>query len=125
LTSIRWRPVSSQISCTSFSGAPDSSNCPPGSSEIEAYRAVRIATLQGDDVARLLDRGPAEPLQAGQHGEDAVRTVIGRAAQGRAVEAEFLVLGADAPFGLGLGPLRHGADQVFPGKRFGVGHADL
>ena len=82
-----------------------------------------VLPFQGDDIAGLLDGAPAEPLQPRQHRQDAGVALIGRAAQGRAVEAEFLVLRPDAPLRLRLGTLRHGADQVVPGKRRSVGHA--
>src|SRR5690606_2843700 len=60
-------------------------------------RDVAAVHGEGDDVAVLLDRLPAEALQAAQHGADAVGLLVADRAQGLQVEDEFLVLGADAP----------------------------
>ena len=79
--------------------------------------------LQGDDVAGFLDRRPAEALQTRQHGQDAAIALMRGAPQGGAVEAELFVLRPDAPLVARLGPPRHRADQVVPGKRRVV-HAD-
>ena len=84
--------------------------------------ALGVPALQGDDVVALQHRRPAEARQPVQHGLDAAGTVIGRAAQGRFVEAELLVLGADAPLIAGLFALRHGVDQLVSGKGRRVGH---
>jgi len=84
--------------------------------------ALGVLALQGDDAAGFLDRRPAEALQARQHGQDAVLALIGGATQGRLVEAELLVLGADAPLVAGLLALRHGVDQLVSGKGRRVGH---
>ncbi len=50
-----------------------------------------------DDIAVFFHRLPAEALQAAEQGADALRPLIGHAAKGLQIEAEFLMLGADAP----------------------------
>src|SRR5690606_22215979 len=57
----------------------------------------RAAAGQGDDVAALLHRGPAEAGQALEQGLDAALAIERRRAQVVQAEAELLVLGADAP----------------------------
>src|SRR5438477_8808706 len=54
---------------------------------------------QGDDVALLDDRLPAEAGHAFEKRADAVGTVIGHPLEIAAAEDEFLVLGADPPRG--------------------------
>ncbi len=55
-------------------------------------------TRQGDHLAALLDRFPAEAvLQPGHQGQDAVVAVVGNGGVVAEIEAELLVLGADAP----------------------------
>ena len=65
-TSFRWVCTSSQVSCIVSSGAPDSSNWPPGS-----RRDVAGPAGQRDDVVVLVHRLPAEALQAPEQGADA------------------------------------------------------
>ena len=81
-----------------------------------------IAALQPDQDAVFLHAGPAEPLQPLKQGLDPASALIGGARQGILVEAELLVLGADAPLVLGLGALGHGLDQSVSGKRRVLGH---
>ena len=88
------RPPTSQRSTTS--GAPDSSNCPPGSRLMLAPFAG-----QADDVVALAHRGPAEAgLKRREHGRDRAVAGIGQRRAGVGQPAEFLVLGPDAPVGL-------------------------
>ena len=56
-----------------------------------------IITQQGDDVAALLDRLPAEAGQSLEQGADAVFTLVDRRAQVIKPESEFFVFGADPP----------------------------
>ena len=97
--------VSAPISCTVRSGAPDSSNWPPGSSDTVPPSALAVGALQGDDVVALHDRLPAEagdqPLHQRAH---AARALIGHGPQRVGVEQELLVLGADAPALAGFEP---------------------
>ena len=75
-------------------GAPDSSNWPPGSSEIAP---PPVTSEQADDVRALHDRLPAEQvLHALEQRADAARPVIGNRLVAREREGEFFVLGADA-----------------------------
>ena len=91
-TCFRWVCTSSQVLWIVSTGAPESSNCPPGSSEME-----QAPLRKRDDVAVLLDGLPAEALHGAQQGADAVGALIGQPAQRLAVEGEFFMLGADAP----------------------------
>uniref|UniRef100_A0A0N4ZIQ9 HTH araC/xylS-type domain-containing protein n=1 Tax=Parastrongyloides trichosuri TaxID=131310 RepID=A0A0N4ZIQ9_PARTI len=68
--------------------------------------ALGVLAFQGDNVIAFQHRRPAEARQPVQHGLDAAGAFIGRAAQGRLVEAELLVLRADPPLVLGLLALR-------------------
>jgi hypothetical protein len=78
-----------------FSGAPESSNWPPGSSEMAAA-AYRIG--EPDDRLAVMDRLPAEQcLHALEERADAPRALVGHGTVAVLVEAELLVLRADAP----------------------------
>ena len=95
-TSRTWRRcscTSSQVWCTVSSGAPLSSNWPPGSSVIEH----RLSFVSAIDVAVLQHRLPAEAGHRLQQRANAVRPLIGHPLQIGAAEDEFLVLGADPP----------------------------
>src|SRR5690606_25454436 len=91
--------------------------------------ALGVLLLHGDDVAALLDRRPAEAGQTLQHGADARRAVIAGAAETVLQEAEFLVLGPDAPLSLGLHAFgqktRHGLKRQRFGLVFGHVQAPL
>ena len=72
----------------------------------------------GVAVHALAYRGPAEAHQAFEQGLDAAFAVEGRRTQVIQAEAELLVLGADAPVGLGLPAGGEVIDQlVAPGDR--------
>ena len=58
-TCFRWVCTSSQVWWIVSSGAPDSSNWPPGSRVM-----VQAPAGERDDIAVLVDRLPAEALQA-------------------------------------------------------------
>ena len=95
-TSRTWRRcscTSSQVWCMVSSGAPLSSNCPPGSSVIE-HRASFVSAI----VLPLSTTGfqPKRVIPCSS-ARDPVRPLIGHAAQIGAAENEFLVLGADPP----------------------------
>ena len=72
----RWAFTSRQVSWMVSSGAPESSNWPPGSSEMAAAPEVG----QADDVLLLGDRMPAERLHGFQERADAAPAVIGHRA---------------------------------------------
>ena len=94
-TCARCACISSQISCMVSSGAPESSNWPPGSRMIVAA-AVRLD--RRDDVVVLQDRRPAEARAAGLRATpDRALAVIGHRRERIGEKRKFLVLGADAP----------------------------
>ena len=67
-----------------------------------------------DDVAVLLDRLPAEALQAPEDRTDAVGPIIGQRPEVAAAEGELLVLGADAPFVARLAARFEIGDELTP-----------
>ena len=98
------------MSWTVSSGAPDNSNWPPGSSEIApspvpSARPMRLPTVD--------DRLPAEALlHAGEEGANAALALVGHGSVVRAIEGEFLVLGADAIGALRLAAFLDPGDEL-------------
>ncbi len=119
-TSCRWSCVSAAVSCSVSSGAPDSSNWPPGS-RLMLPPSSPSGALQGDDLVALHDRLPAEAGDQRLHqGADAALALVGHRRQRVGVEDELLVLGADPPLSLGLlaggDPARRGRRAIARGR---------
>ena len=73
--------------------APESSNWPPGSSEIAP---PPLASKRPISAAVVLDRLPAEPRRASlEQRADAALALVGDGRQVGDIERDFLVLGAD------------------------------
>src|SRR6185437_7839732 len=70
------------------------------------------AAAEADDRIAVQHRLPAEATQALEQRANAIRALIGHGMKIRAAENEFLVLGADAPFGGGLASRRQILDQL-------------
>ena len=120
-TCARCAISSEQVWCTVSSGAPDSSNWPPGSSEIAP---PPVDVEQPDDVVVLDDRLPAEQmLHAFEQRADAAPPVIGHRPVTLDREREFLVLGADAELRLRLAARLEPRDEFV--ARFDRRHVDL
>ena len=78
-----------------------------------AFRAILAA--QRDDVALLGDGVPAEAiLQRFEQRADAALALVRHRRVALAVEAELLVLGADAPIGLRLGARLEIGNKLVP-----------
>ncbi len=109
LTWSRCCCVSAATSWRFSSGAPESSNWPPGSSDTVAIGSL-VRPPERDDVVAFDDRQPAVARdQRFEDRADAARAVVGNRAQVVGVEDDLLVLGADAPF---RRRLRSGRDPV-------------
>ena len=94
-TCARWACTSRQVWCSDFSGAPESSNCPPGSSEIAPPPTGSASPMM---FSPSMDRLPAEQrLHAFEQRADARSALIGHRGVAVLVEAELLVLRADPP----------------------------
>ena len=122
----RWALVSRQVWWMVSSGAPDSSNWPPGSSEIAPRPVGSVRPMM---LPLVLDPVPAEEaLHQLEEAPDAALALVGHGAAVGLVEAELLVLGADAPRALRLGAGGERLDKLvarFDRRRVGnvAGHS--
>ena len=112
---------SEQVWCTVSTGAPDSSNCPPGSSEIAPPPVTSNMPMM---LPSSSDRLPAEQvLHAFEQRADAAPALIGDRPVAFDRERKFLVLGADAEFRLRLHAFGEPRDELV--ARFDRRHVDL
>ena len=118
LTWSRCSWTSEQVSCRVLTGAPESSNWPPGS-------RVTLARPRCSAIGRpcLLQRLPAEALgQALEQRPHAALALVGQRPQVVVGVAELLVLGADPPVALRLAAGLEILDQLAAvGDRLALG----
>ena len=107
-TSSRWVCASQQVWCSVSSGAPLSSNWPPGSRLMLQPCLVSAIGLPFSSTGSQPKRS-AMPFQ---QRADAARAVVRQRSQILAREAELLVLGADAPCDARLATAREIIDQL-------------
>ena len=114
VTSVRWWRSSSSVSCTGRERRTGKLELPAGlEADDAAFGAIRA--LQRDDVAALHDAIPAEALlHAFEQRADAALAVVGNRRVTLPVEAELLVLGADAPVGHRLVACFEISDELVP-----------